>query len=160
MSKTFVQIGDELLARIDETEEELLAISEADASKKPSPDAWSKKEIIAHLIDSATNNHQRFTRGTLFEGGEYPSYDADAWVGLQKPNAFAWTGLVSLWASYNRYLAHVLKQLPPSAAGVYCTIGENPAWTLEFIADDYVEHLKHHLNQALGKRYKTTYGAK
>ena len=158
MSKTFAEIGGELLARIDESEPELLAISEKDAAVKPSPEAWSKKEIIAHLIDSATNNHQRFVRGTLFEGGEYPSYDADAWVGLQKPNDFAWKGLVALWASYNRYLAHVLKQFPRSAAEVYCTIGDNPQWTLEFIADDYVEHLKHHLNQALGNRYKTTYG--
>jgi hypothetical protein len=158
LNKTFVTIADDLLARIDESEPELLAISESDAALKPSPSAWSRKEIIAHLIDSATNNHQRFVRGTLFEGGEYPSYDADAWVGLQKPNAFAWAGLVALWASYNRYLAHVLKQLPQSAAETYCTIGENPAWTLLFIADDYVEHLKHHLNQALGKKYKTTYG--
>ncbi len=159
MDKTFGTIADELLARIDETEPELLAISEADAARKPAADAWSKKEVIAHLIDSATHNHQRFVRGTLFEGGEYPSYDADAWVGLQKPNMFAWVGLVALWASYNRYLAHVLKQLPQRAAESMCTLGDNPAWTLLFIADDYVEHLKHHLNQALGKNYKTTYGA-
>jgi hypothetical protein len=158
LNKTFGTIGDELLARIDETEPELLAISDIDAAKKTSPTAWSKKEIIAHLVDSATNNHQRFVRGTEFKGGKYPSYSQDYLVGLQKPNTFPWTGLVTLWASYNRYLAHILKQMPQAAADYVCTIGDNPPWTLLFIADDYVEHLKHHLNQALGQRYKTTYG--
>ncbi len=28
-------------------------------------DHWSRKEILGHLIDSATNNHQRFVRGQL-----------------------------------------------------------------------------------------------
>lgn len=32
-------------------------------SDKPAPVQWSKKEILGHLIDSATNNHQRFVRG-------------------------------------------------------------------------------------------------
>ena len=160
MTKTFASIGEELLQRVDENEAELLAISDVDASLKPSPSKWSRKEIIAHLIDSATNNHQRFVRGTQFKGGAYPSYDQDYLVGLQRPNVYDWKGLVTLWASYNRYLAHILKQLPGSAAEHICTIGNNPPWTLLFIADDYVEHLKHHLNQALGKQYKTTYGAK
>ena len=158
MNKTFVTIADELLTRIDETEPELLAISDADASHKASPGAWSKKEIIGHLIDSATNNHQRFVRGTQFKGGQYPSYDQDYLTGLEKPNTHGWKGLVTLWASYNRYLAHVLKQLPEVAGDYTCTIGNNPPWTLRFIADDYVEHLKHHLNQALDKNYQTTYG--
>ena len=26
------------------------------------PEVWSIKEIVGHLIDSATNNHQRFVR--------------------------------------------------------------------------------------------------
>ena len=31
-------------------------------SLKPAANKWSPKEIIGHLIDSATNNHQRFVR--------------------------------------------------------------------------------------------------
>ena len=43
---------------------QLLATIDAQSfSLKSNPDKWSKKEIIGHLIDSATNNHQRFVRG-------------------------------------------------------------------------------------------------
>ena len=38
------------------------SIPEAQFSFKPSPKKWSKKEILGHLIDSATNNHHRFIR--------------------------------------------------------------------------------------------------
>ena len=58
------------------------------------------------------------------------------------------------------YVAHVLACLPESAASVPCTIGNNPTATLEFVAQDYVAHLKHHLNQIIGKRFETAYGAK
>jgi hypothetical protein len=159
VNKTFANIGDELLARINETEPQLLAIPEADAALRPSPDKWSKKEIVGHLIHSANNNHQRFVRGTEFKGGTYPGYHQDYLIGLEKPNDYPWPALVGFWAAYNRYLSHVLKQLPESAGEHVCTVGEYPPATLRFIADDYVEHLKHHLNQALGTKYKTTYGA-
>jgi hypothetical protein len=38
----------------------LAAISDAGATKPPAPGKWSPKQIIGHLIDSASNNHQRF----------------------------------------------------------------------------------------------------
>jgi hypothetical protein len=54
--------------------------------------------------------------------------------------------------------------LPPEAAEYSCTLGGGEGgdkpMTLLFIASDYVEHLKHHVNQILGRRYPTTYGAK
>lgn len=40
----------------------LTEIDEVQFSNKPNFEKWSKKEIIGHLIDSATNNHQRFVR--------------------------------------------------------------------------------------------------
>ncbi len=36
----------------------LRKLSDAQAGIKPSPGKWSKKEILGHLIDSASNNHQ------------------------------------------------------------------------------------------------------
>ena len=64
------------------------------------------------------------------------------------------------WAAYNRFLAHVLGQLPEEAAKITCSIGNNPSATLGWIAEDYVSHLKHHLNQILGQTFETSYGAK
>lgn len=41
----------------------LTEIDELTFNEKILPEKWSKKEIIGHLIDSATNNHHRFVRG-------------------------------------------------------------------------------------------------
>jgi hypothetical protein len=71
-----------------------------------------------------------------------------------------WDFLVDLWTSYNRFLAHVLTVLPASAARIICHIGNNASATLEFIAEDYVAHLKHHLNQIVGQKFETNYGVK
>src|ERR1043165_9908871 len=42
--------------------ERLRQIPDEEASIRPAPGKWSKKEILGHLIDSAANNHQRFLR--------------------------------------------------------------------------------------------------
>ena len=42
---------------------EILMTRNADlADIRLAPDKWTLKEMIAHLIDSASNNHQRFVR--------------------------------------------------------------------------------------------------
>jgi hypothetical protein len=90
----------------------------------------------------------------------FPGYDQEPLVDLQRFSEMDWGFLVDLWASYNRFIAHVLSVLPAEAAPVVCNIGNNQPATLGWIAQDYVEHLKHHLNQILGKTFETSYGAK
>lgn len=63
---------------IDKVPNILTQISEEKMSEKPSPNKWSRKEIIGHLVDSATNNHQRFIRGQ-FEDFPEISYDQNKW---------------------------------------------------------------------------------
>ena len=52
----------------------------------------------------------------------------------------------------------ILGHLPEEAAKVTCNIGNNKPATLGWIAEDYVAHLKHHLNQILGHTFETDYG--
>jgi hypothetical protein len=133
-------------------------VTEPEASRRPQPGKWSKKEIIGHLLDSASNNHQRFVRAALQRELTFPGYPQDALVELQRFNEMKWEFLITFWASYNLFLAKVLSALPSETAPVQCAIGKNPLATLEWIAQDYVAHLKHHLNQILGKMFETSYG--
>jgi hypothetical protein len=43
----------------------LAGFSEPESEQRPSAERWTKKEALGHLIDSASNNHQRFVRGQL-----------------------------------------------------------------------------------------------
>jgi len=124
----------------------LSAIPEDAASKKPAPNKWSKKEILGHLIDSAANNHQRFMRLQLQAEISLPGYDQDDWVRLNRYQQRTWNEIVTLWSAYNRHLASVIESLDDSALGHVWHSPDGDV-TLEFIASDYVRHLKHHLAQ-------------
>ena len=124
----------------------LSAIPEDAASKKPAPNKWSKKEILGHLIDSAANNHQRFMRLQLQTEISLPGYDQDDWVRLNRYQQRTWNEIVTLWSAYNRHLASVIESLDDSALGHVWHSPDGDV-TLEFIASDYVRHLKHHLKQ-------------
>jgi hypothetical protein len=124
----------------------LMAMSDAQAGVPRAPGAWSPKEILGHLIDSAANNHQRFVRaqqGPL----TLPGYEQDHWVRSQHYDSASWSDLVTLWRAFNVHLAHVITHVPDSALATECRIGQGEPVPLGFLIDDYVVHLKHHLAQ-------------
>jgi hypothetical protein len=108
---------------------------------------WSRKQVLGHLIDSASNNHQRFVRGALQDALELPGYDQVGWARVQAAEQIPWQDLISLWVSYNQLLAHVIERIPESHLNVLCRIGGGEPVTLEFIAQDYLRHMLHHLVQ-------------
>jgi hypothetical protein len=55
----------------------LAGFSEAESEQRPSPGRWTKKEVVGHLIDSASNNHQRFVRGQFAGGQDFPRYEQE-----------------------------------------------------------------------------------
>ena len=150
----------DLRETISQAEPQLEKLTDSEASSRSQPGKWSKKEILGHLLDSASNNHQRFVRAAVQGKLVFPGYDQDPLVELQRFRAMEWRFLTEFWANYNRFLAQVISALPSEAASVICAIGENRPATLEWVAQDYVAHLKHHLNQILGKTFATAYGTK
>ncbi len=127
----------------------LQAISEEDASIKPQPHKWSKKEIIGHLIDSATNNHHKFVRTMAQRHLDFVGYAQDFWVAEQQYNSRSWEEIVTFWNVYNLHLVHIIESVNPAHLQNTISIGGSKPFTLAFIMEDYVEHLKHHLKAIL-----------
>ena len=125
----------------------LRQVSEAESNKPVLKGGWSRKQVLGHLIDSASNNHQRFVRAALQGSLEFPGYDQDGFVRVQAVESVLWPILVALWSSYNLYLAHVIAHLPADKLEAPCRIGEDDPVTLRFLAEDYLTHLLHHLSQ-------------
>jgi hypothetical protein len=134
---------------LDEGSKQLLKYTEEEAGKKPAPDKWSKKEILGHLIDSAANNHQRFVRMQLENNLQLPSYQQVQWVTVQHYNTVSWNELIRLWEAYNLHLLHILWNVNPTKLLNTALVAGNDEATLEFIIEDYVGHLKHHLEQII-----------
>ncbi len=125
----------------------MMQIPEVEFSSKPIPAKWSKKEIVGHLIDSATNNHQRFVRAQ-FEQKPTISYNQNEWNKFNFYNQIDSTQLINFWTVYNKHLLTIIKLIPKESMIKECNTGQNNI-TLEFLFDDYVNHLEHHLNQII-----------
>jgi hypothetical protein len=132
---------------VETAEPKLHSTSEPETARPLLPGGWSRKQVLGHLIDSASNNHQRFVRAALQPSLDFPAYDQDENIRVQAPQEADWSLLVSLWAAYNRYLAHVIARLPAAKLETVCRIGSGEPVTLGFLATDYVRHLLHHLKQ-------------
>jgi hypothetical protein len=140
-------VGAELSRIVDAAEVFLRQVSEEESDRPVLPGGWSRKQVLGHLIDSASNNHQRFVRAALADALEFPGYDTPACVRIQAVESAAWPMLVDLWTSYNRYLVHVIGHLPAANLDVVCSIGSNAPVSLRYLVEDYVHHLAHHLHQ-------------
>jgi hypothetical protein len=141
------ELSEKLVRAVQSAEGKLRQVSEAESNTPILKGGWSRKQVIGHLIDSASNNHQRFVRASLQGTLEFPGYDQDGCVRVQAVQNAPWSLLVSLWTDYNLYLAHVIAHLPADKLEAKCRIGEDKPVTLRFLADDYLRHLLHHLRQ-------------
>lgn len=139
--------ADELQALVAHASSRFDSISEEESLIHPSEGKWSKREIVGHLIDSASNNHQRFVRGQLGAEIKLPGYEQDAWVHTQAYQAESWKTVVQFWRLYNLHLIHLIANIPQEKLSSMCFIGDNPPVTLEFLVTDYIRHLRHHLKQ-------------
>lgn len=139
----------ELKDFLGETRPRLLAISDARASEKPVAEKWSLKEILGHLIDSAVNNHQRIVRmQEQSDIGKF-GYSQQHWVSSQHYQQRSWADLVDLWHQFNQHLAHVIAHIAPASLAHTCDMGYAAPATLKFVAEDYVRHVRHHIEQIL-----------
>jgi DinB superfamily len=122
------------------------------------PGKWSAREIIGHLIDSASNNHQRFVRAALGTHLRFEGYEQDAWVRMQNYADAPWPDLVALWESLNLHIARVMDAIPQAVAVMqrtdhnldaiaWETVPAQEPVTLEYFMRDYASHLQHHLRQ-------------
>jgi hypothetical protein len=139
----------------------LLAMSDDETRRRRAPGTWSAREVLGHLVDSASNNHQRFVRARFQDDLVFAGYDQDAWVSLQQYQDAPWEDLVLLWRSFNLHLARVMAATPDDERYrsrlrhnldvlAWRPVPRDQPTTLDYFMNDYVGHLQHHLQQILG----------
>ena len=134
----------------------------ADQSQRPRAEGkWSPREIIGHLIDSASNNHQRFVRAQFTDDLVFAGYEQEGWVRVQDYQNEDWTDLVQLWRLFNQHLLHLISLIPEETRLklrykhnlhqiASDSLSESEPVTLDWFIRDYLEHMKKHLSQILG----------
>ena len=112
---------------------------------KPTPSAWSPKEELGHLLDSAANNHQRIVRTQLQDNPAMPGYEQNRWVAIHAYQRREWKELIEVWQALNRQLLAAAEAVPDSAWSRTLTVAGSEPLTLQFVFEDYVVHMLHHL---------------
>ncbi len=121
----------------------------------------SIKMLIGHLIDSASNNHQRMVRlqyaprcGHSMPNTEmgmlvFPDYtqDNDLWLELQDYQHEDWDTLLSLWKYYNLHIFQIIRSVDETKLNNYWIDYEGCRVTLEDMIIGYTNHLNLHLEQ-------------
>jgi hypothetical protein len=135
------------------------ALKEEDFSIKPNPEKWSKKEIVGHLIDSAQNNLRRFIVGQYESVPPHIVYDQDFWVQANQYQNMTSMDVIVLWMLVNYRICEVLENMPEANYTRQCNTGKGAEqlYTLEWLATDYLKHMKHHVNQIIPGSFEITY---
>ena len=134
-------------------------LDEASFSEKISREKWSRKEVLGHLVDSAHNNYRRFLCGQYEVPPVRIVYDQEFWVVANDYQHMETREIIALWKMMNQQIVRVLQNMPEQHFVSLANTGkhEPELHTLQFLAEDYVKHLKHHLNQIFPKSYDLVY---
>ena len=137
-----------------ETRKGFLKLTADELCYRPAKGKWSKIEILGHLIDSGINNLQRFTE-VPFASRPYflRSYEQDQLVIANDYQQADLTELLDFWQGINRRIIRVVDILTPETLAYQIIRGEEQI-DLKFLIEDYVSHMRHHLEQIFAEKVR------
>ena len=142
----------ELLRLVDEWAPKLAALPEKAVTFRPNMERWTIKEVVGHLIDSASNNthriiHLQYQPNPLI----FPDYanlgDNDRWVAIQDYQTENWLDLVNLWKYCNRHIVHVMNHVNTDKLDNEWISAMGEKVSLKAMTLSYLSHFKLHLDE-------------
>jgi DinB superfamily len=143
------ELAQKFRADLDDVHRVLISVPEALADVPWRVGGWTRKQIVGHLLDSATNNRQRFVRAAsegFFNGR---NYDQDAWVAAHGYTEQSWQTLLNWWEAEHEILMAIVDRIPEERLESECVMDADGPVTLRFLIEDYVTHQRWHLKQIL-----------
>ncbi len=148
----FEKNNQELLSLIDEWEPKLLHLPEDIVAKRQNSQNRTIKQIVGHMIDSASNNthrivHLQYQPSPLI----FPDYanlgNNDRWIAIQNYQDEKWHDLIQLWKYSNIHIVHVINNVNMDKLENEWITALNRNVTLKAMIIDYLRHFKLHLSE-------------
>lgn len=130
----------------------LLSLSDDVISLRRNNQNRTIKQILGHMIDSASNNTHRIVHLQYQESPfRFPNYASngnnDRWIAIQNWQGENWENMVRLWQYSNLHYIHVIKNINPSKLNQQWFCSEEKLISLKEMVVDYVRHFKLHLGE-------------
>jgi hypothetical protein len=145
-------ISPEILSLTEVWQPKLLSLSEETITEHRNIQNRTIKQIVGHMVDSASNNthrvvHLQYQPSPLI----FPCYAShgnnDRWIAIQNYQEEDWHDLVQLWKYSNLHFTHVIKNLNPEKLENVWISGSNQEVSLKAMVIDYLPHFKLHLDE-------------
>jgi hypothetical protein len=140
----------EIAALIDEWKPKLAELSTEVLTERKNSQNRTIKQILGHLIDSASNNIHRYVHLQYRESPmEFPNYASegnnDRWITIQQYQSEEWESMIRLWVYSNHHLIHVIRHINPEKLENVWIASPGKHISLREMVIDYLRHLKLHL---------------
>jgi uncharacterized damage-inducible protein DinB len=147
---TFENDCREMLQLIEVWETLLLSLSEEITTDRRNSQNRSIRQILGHMVDSASNNTHRIVHLQYRESPmTFPNYatfgNNDRWIAIQNYQHEDWHNLVQLWKFSNLHIVHVIRNVNAEKLENQWICGENEMITLRQNIEGYLPHFKLHL---------------
>ncbi|MHC1778336.1 MAG: DinB family protein [Lentimicrobium sp.] len=142
----FSNITNRILSLTDTWESKLLELPLETISEKRNKQNRTIRLILGHLVDSASNNHQRMVRLQYIPELVFPDYqqENDLWIALQDYQHSEWYNLVQLWKYYNLHMVHLIQSVDQTKLNNTWQNFENKTVTLRQMIGYYPAHMELH----------------
>lgn len=113
---------------------------------------WQNRSIIqvlGHMVDSASNNHQRIVRLQYNKKLGFPDYRQvnDLWIAIQDYQHADWNNLIQLWKFFNLHIIHVIQSVNLNKLENFWNDFEGTKVTLEKMIEGFLWHMELHLKE-------------
>jgi hypothetical protein len=152
MIMEFKPIEEGVLSLLEEWEPKLLELPTEVITQRKNVQNRSIKQIVGHMIDSASNNTHRIVHLQYNECPlRFPNYatngNNDRWIAIQNYQKESWEDIIMLWKYANRHIIHVINQVDSSKLGNQWHYSEERLISLKDGIKDYLRHFKLHLGE-------------
>jgi hypothetical protein len=152
MVNEFEPVTREIATLIEAWESRLSELSSEVITQRKNSQNRTIKQILGHLIDSASNNIHRYVHLQYRESPlEFPNYASegnnDRWIAIQQYQTEDWEKMIRLWIYINYHLIHVIRHINPEKLDNEWIAAPERHISLREMVNDYVRHLKLHLGE-------------
>lgn len=141
-----------LLDLIDEWEVKLQALPEVLINEKKNSQNRTIRQILGHLVDSASNNthrviHLQYQPSPLI----FPDYanlgNNDRWIAIQDYQTENWSDLIQLWKYANKHFVHIVRHANADKLTNEWVTALGTRISLKSMIDNYLPHFELHLRE-------------
>ncbi len=149
---SFSVLANNLEALVLSWETKLTDLSEEQISVPKNSQNRTIKQIVGHMVDSASNNthravHLQYRKSPV----NFPNYatfgNNNKWIAIQNYQNENWENLVQLWKYAHLHLIHIIENIIPEKVNTEWLADSDNVVSLKEMIEDFPRHFKLHISE-------------